>query len=55
VLEKLCFVLVGGWLVQGIIYTGGWGWYRMCSCQTSVGLVVKETKQKKFFALTANS
>jgi hypothetical protein len=34
--------------MQGILYTGGWGWYHMCSCQPTVGLVVSETNQNIF-------
>jgi hypothetical protein len=40
-------------LDQGILYTGGRGWYRMCSRQPTVGLVVLKLKQKIFFAQKA--
>jgi hypothetical protein len=30
----------GDKVMQGILYTGGRGWYRMCSRQPTVGLVV---------------
>ncbi len=40
-------------LSQGILYTGGRGWYRMCSRQPTVGLVVLKIKQKFSSAQTA--
>jgi hypothetical protein len=38
---------------QGILYTGGRGWYRMCCRQPTVGLVVSKIKQNIFSAQTA--
>jgi hypothetical protein len=42
-----------GCIMQGILYTGGRGWYRMCSHQPTVGLVVSKIKQKFSSAQTA--
>jgi hypothetical protein len=39
--------------MQGILYTGGRGWYRMCSRQPTVGLVAPKLKQNIFSAQTA--
>jgi hypothetical protein len=39
--------------MQGILYTGGRGWYRMRSRQPTVGLVVSKIKQNIFSAQTA--
>jgi hypothetical protein len=33
---------------------GGSGWYSMCSCQPTVGLLVSEIKTQFFFPLSAN-
>jgi hypothetical protein len=38
---------------QGILYTGGRGWYRMCSRQATVGLVVLKIKHNIYSAQTA--
>jgi hypothetical protein len=38
---------------QGILYTGGRGWYRICCRQPTVGLVVSKIKQNIFYAQTA--
>jgi hypothetical protein len=38
---------------QEIHYTGGRGWYRMCSRQPTMGLVASKIKQNIFIAQTA--
>jgi hypothetical protein len=40
-------------LSQGILDTGGRGWYRMCSRQPTVGLVASKIKQNILIAQTA--
>jgi hypothetical protein len=42
-----------GWMTQGILYTWGRGWYRMCCRQPTVGLAVSKIKQNIFSAQTA--
>ncbi len=39
--------------IQGILYTGGREWYRMCCRQPTVGLLVLKIKQNIVSAQTA--
>jgi hypothetical protein len=46
--------LLGPFPWQGILYTGGRGWYRMCSRQPTVGVVVSKIKQNNFFCTNSH-